>query len=80
MLVKIRISPNKIVILQDIALEVDSIWVVPVWATPIVVSLDQKFDFRIEKGAFWVASKWPLDQFCIGFFLLENQLSQLLLP
>ena len=73
MLVKIRISPNEIAILQNIALEVDSVWVVP-------VSPDQKFGFRIEKWAFLVASKWPLDHFCIVFFLLENQLRQLLLP
>jgi hypothetical protein len=38
------------------------------WAMPIAVSPDQKFGFRIEKLAFWVASKWPLDQFCRGFF------------
>ena len=38
---------------------------------PIAVSPDQKFGFRIEKLAFWVASKWPLDQFCRGFFFLK---------
>ena len=38
---------------------------------PIAVSPDQKFGFRIEKLAFWVASKWSLDQFCLGFFFLK---------
>jgi len=38
---------------------------------PIAVSPDQKFGFRIEKLAFWVASKWSLDQFCRGFFFLK---------
>jgi len=47
---------------------------------PIAVSPDQKFGFRFEKLAFWVASKWPLGQFCRGLFFLENQLSQLVLP
>ena len=41
------------------------------WAMPIAVSPDQKFGFRIEKLAFWVASKWSLDQFCLGFFFLK---------
>jgi hypothetical protein len=41
------------------------------WAMPIAVSPDQKFGFRIEKLAFWVASKWSLDQFCRGFFFLK---------
>ena len=35
------------------------------------MSPDQKFGFRIEKLAFWVASKWSLDQFCRGFFFLK---------
>ena len=38
---------------------------------PIAASPDQKFGFRIENLALWVASKWPLDQFCRGLFFLK---------
>ena len=62
MLVKIRISPNEIVILQYIAEEVDSFWVVPVghahcrvtW--PKIWFQDWKISFL---GCFKVAS-WPV--------------------
>ena len=71
-LVKMRFSPNGIVILQDIALEVDSVWVVPVGHThsrvtwPKIWFQDWKMSFL---GRFKVAS-WPVLHWL--FFLKIN--------